>query len=189
MDVTNEQRQWKMIGLIPVVILLVLIISMVVLDYNGPGSNQPYLAFVLQLILVFGVSILLSIVSARAYLLSGSFNVLLPGIALLISGTLLMIAQWAVTPSLGLTLTPNAATTIGNIGILIASALLLLSAVLLWRVKKTIWPTTSRKVILSVTYLFAFFLILMVIALSLSASLPVFFTSGVGSTLLFARQF
>jgi PAS domain S-box-containing protein len=182
MDGTNEQRQWKMIGLIPVVILLVLIISMVVLDYNGPGSNQPYLAFVLQLILVFGVSILLSIVSARAYLLSGSFNVLLPGIALLISGTLLIIAQWAVTPSLGLTLTPNAASTIGNIGILIASALLLLSAVLLWRVKRTIWPTTSRKVILGVTYLFAFFLIFMVIALSLSASLPVFFISGVGST-------
>ena len=46
-------------------------------------------------------------------------------IAPLVSGILLIIAQWGVTPSLGSTITPNQAVQMGNIGILLSALILL----------------------------------------------------------------
>ncbi len=182
----NEKGQvrWKTIGWVPVAIIFISILSLVVFDLNGPGSNQPNLVFVLQFIFVFCVSVLLTIVSARAYLSSGSLSILFIGIASLFYGVLLMVAQWAVTPSLGSTLTPNEATTIGNIGILLASVLLFLSAILLWSTEGRTWLDTSRKFVLGASYIIAAILIVVVTMMDISDQFPVFFISGTGSTLV-----
>ena len=177
------QGLWKKVGWIPPVILLILVISEVILGLKGTVYNQADLAFVLQLTFVLGVSILLSIISARAYLVSGSFNILLLGIAALISGVLLIIAQWGVTPSLISTLTTNESVTIGNIGILAASVLLFISAILLWFGESKIRSTSSRKSILGTTYLIAILLIVSVTVLDSYGLFPVFFMSGISTTL------
>ena len=92
--------------MITVVILAILAATMALINFRGPVFDIADLALVLQFIFVFCVSILLAIVSARAYLISGSFNILLLGVAPMVSGVLLMVAQWAVTPSLGSMLRP-----------------------------------------------------------------------------------
>jgi PAS domain S-box-containing protein len=182
----RERQGWlRLAGLIPVISLAVLAVFLVILDQRGAAFDIPYLVFVLQFIFVFLVSIMLTIVSARAYLLSGSLNILLLGIAPLLSGTLLIVAQWAVTPSLGSTLTTNEAVTIGNIGILLASVLLFLSAILLWTVKGIIKPTTTRRAVLAMAYLIALAMIVGVILTSDADLFPIFFTTA-GSTI--ARQ-
>ena len=179
----NERRQkpLRAVGLASVIIIAVLAISLALLGFRGPVFDIANLALLLQFIFVFCVSILLAVVSARAYFISGSFNILLLGTAPMVSGVLLIVAQWAVTPSLGSTLTPNSAVTIGNLGILIASFLLMIAAVLLPKRKEHLWPEASRKLVLGGSFLVAFVLIVGVIVISTSGSLPVFFTIN-GST-------
>jgi PAS domain S-box-containing protein len=175
------QGRLKIAGLIPVVIIGIIAVSLALLDFRGPVFDIANLALILQFVFVFCVSIVLAVVSARAYLISGLFNILLLGIAPMVSGVLLIVAQWGVTPSLGSTLSVNAAVTIGNLGILIASFLLFIGAVLLVMQRERLWPDTSRKIVLSGSFLVAFAFIVGGILTASSGSLPVFFTST-GST-------
>ncbi len=174
--------RWKLLGFVPVAVLLIFISTLLLFDLNGPVYAQPYLWLVLQFITVFIVGIILAIVSSRAYLLFGSINVLLIGIAALVFGTLLIIAQLAITPSTGLTLTPNEAVTLGNMGQLLGSAVLFLSAMLLWSGKGNVLPDTSRKIVLGTSYLLVLVVILAVTAICSFGQFPVFFISGTGST-------
>ena len=114
----KRERQLKRIGWIPVAALGLLVGLLIIFALRGPVVEPLYLAFVLHVLFVLFISILLSIISARAYLLSGSLNILLLGIASLVAGVLLIISKWAVTPSLGSTLSSNEAMTIGSIGII-----------------------------------------------------------------------
>lgn len=178
MVIEKWKERLRLVGMISVVTIAILAWVLTILGFRGPVFEPPYLAFILQFIFVFCVSILLAVVSARAYLMSGSPNILLIGIAPMVSGVLLMLAQWAVTPSLGSNLTPNEAVTIGNVGILLASFLLFIGAILLLTPKERIWSVASRRVILGGSYLIAFVLIVGVIMLSLSGLIPVLFTSS-----------
>lgn len=175
------QGRLRLVGLVPVAIIAILAVSLALIGFRGPVFDIADLALVLQFIFVFCVSLLLAVVSARAYYKSGSFNILLLGTAPMVSGILLMVAQWAVTPSLGSMLTPNEAVTIGNLGILIASFLLMIGAILLPKRTEQLWPDTSRKIVLGGSFLVAIVLIVGAIFISTSGSLPVFFTSN-GST-------
>ncbi len=151
--------------------------------YKGPIFEPSYLAFALHAVFVFLMAIVLAIVSGRAFLVSGSMNILLLGIAPFVSGTLLMVAQWGITPSLGLTLSVNTATTIGNIGIFSASVLLFLSAILAWTGRESDWASSHMKTILGISFLVSIALVLVTVTLSASDMLPPFFLST-GSTLL-----
>jgi PAS domain S-box-containing protein len=176
------QERLRIVGLVPVVIIAILAGFLALIGFRGPVFDPPYLALLLQFVFVFVVSILLAIVSARAYLMSGSLNILLVGIAPLISGVLLMIAQWGVTPSLGSTMKPNEAVTMGNIGILIASFLLFIGAILLLIPQERILSGVSRRLVLVGSYVVAFALIIGVVLGSIADLFPVFFTTG-GSTI------
>ena len=94
----NESRQklLRVVGLASVIIIAVLGISLALLNFRGPVFDIANLALLLQFIFVFCVNIILAVVSARAYFISGSFNILLLGTAPMVSGVLLMVAQWAV---------------------------------------------------------------------------------------------
>ena len=138
-------------GLIPVVAFALSIVLLFVFNIRGSVFDPPYLQFILQVIFVFGSSIAIVVISARAYLGSGSLNVLLLGSAVLISGLASTIAAWAVS------LSANEAVTIGNVGILISSFIMLLSAIF------TLTGTESnvnvnRKAILVAVYFASLFL-------------------------------
>jgi PAS domain S-box-containing protein len=176
-------ERFSRFGYIPIFVLIIITGLLLVLGFRGPIFEPSYLGFALHLIFVFIMGIILAIVSMRAFLVSGSMNVLLLGIATLISGTLLTIAQWGITPSLGLTLNANQAVTIANIGIFLASILLFSSAILALIGKGSIWHRGHLKLAIGLAFLAAFFLILIVFVTSLNDVWPHFFTSS-GSTLV-----
>ena len=177
----RRRRILRVAGFIPVTIMAFLAVILVVTNYRGPIFDPQYLALVLQFIFVFCVSIMLAIVSARAYLISGSFNVLLLGIAPLVSGSLLILAQWAVTPTMGSGWTPNQAVTIGNLGILSSSFLLFISAILLLLPNEEAKLKISRRTVLGSSFLIAVIWIGAMVLVAQSGKFPVLFTSG-GST-------
>jgi PAS domain S-box-containing protein len=179
----KQFERFSRFGFIPILALIVTDGILLLYNYRGAVFEPPYLAFALQVIFVFLMGIVLAIVSARAFLLFGSMNVLLLGIASFISGTLLVVAQWGITPSLGLTLSANEATTIGNIGILAASILLFFSAILAWIGKGGEWAGSRLKLVLGSSFLAAIILIAVTIAASVSDMLPPFFTTS-GATSL-----
>ncbi len=181
MDSPGSQKRLKMAGFVPVAVIAVLAGLLALIDFRGPVFDPPYLALILQIVFVFCVGILLAIVSARAYLLFGSLNTLLVGIAPMASGTMLMIAQYSITPSSGLAFTVNQAVTIGNMGILISSFILFISAILLFIPRERLPSDVSRKLILGVSIPIVIILMVGVITAALFGVLPVFFTDGVST--------
>ncbi|MDD1743500.1 MAG: PAS domain S-box protein [Methanomassiliicoccales archaeon] len=178
-----RRSEWfSRFGFLPLLALIVATILLVGTGYRGPVFEPAYLALILQFIFVFGMGALLAVVSARAFLVSGSMNVLLIGVASIISGSLLAVAQWIATPQLG---TPmiNEATTMGNIGILVASALLLSSAIVTWTGKGVVLASHQRRDYLGAAVLFTAITMLLVFGSSELDLIPPFFTSS-GSTLL-----
>lgn len=157
----------KQISLIPIVAFALIIAIMFFINISQPVFDVPYLQFVLQAVFVLGSSIGIVVISARAYLASGSINVLLLGSAIFISGLSTTIASWAVS------LSANEAVTIGNTGILISSFIMLLSAI------TTVVATPphnnlNRIAMLGIVYLISF---CAVVAISLSAAfglMPIF---------------
>jgi hypothetical protein len=115
----------KKLGLIPIFIFIAAIATFVLFGVKGPTLDPPYLQFILQAVFLFGACIAVAVISARAYLVSGSINILLLGSAILVSGLSSTIASWAVI------LSANEAVTIGNLGILVSAFIILLSAIAL----------------------------------------------------------
>ena len=138
---------------------------------KGPVFEPPYLQFILQAIFVLGSSIAITVISSRAYLSSGSFNVLLIGSAILISGLSSTTAAWAVT------LSANESVTIGNIGIFISSFVILLSAIFTLSGIGS-YGTANRKATLIITYTISLFLVLTVALLADFDIWPTFLSSS-----------
>ncbi len=149
---------------------------MAAFSFRGPVFEPPYLEFILQAIFVLGSSIAISIISARAYLSSGSLNVLFLGIAILISGLSSTTAAWAVA------LSANESVTIGNIGIFISSFIILISSIFtLTGIGSN--GTNNRKLILITTYVISLFVVGTVALLADFDLMPVFLTQA-GPTLV-----
>ena len=138
---------------------------------------EPDLALLLQLIFVLAISLLVAFVSARAFLRSGLMNVLLLGVALLISGISLTISAWTMTPGVQPSFTENEAVTLGNLGILLASVLQFLGAVTTIGGAAPVEPG-RRSGILSATVILTLTAV-MLVAISADFDLfPVFLTGG-----------
>lgn len=93
------QGRSRRAGLILVVVITILIGSLAFINAGGPIYNPPYLAFILTLIFVLVIGIVVVVVSARAYLRSGSLNIVLLGAAVLITDLATMFAIWMLTPT------------------------------------------------------------------------------------------
>lgn len=164
------------LGLILVMALAFAIVLMVTFNFKGPVFEPPYLEFILQAVFVLGSSIAITIISARAYLNSGSLNVLFLGIAILISGLSSTTAAWAVA------LSANESVTIGNIGIFISSFIILLSSIFtLSGIGSN--GTNNRKLILVTSYIISLFVVGAVALLADFDLMPVFLTQA-GPTLV-----
>ena len=95
----NMQRRSRIIGLAPVIAIAVVIGFLAFFNAGGPVYNPPYAAFILTLIFVLVIDIAVAFVSARAYLRSGSLNIVLLGAAILITGMATMFAIWMLDPN------------------------------------------------------------------------------------------
>jgi PAS domain S-box-containing protein len=159
------------LGLILVVAVAFAIVLMVAFNFKGPVFEPPYLEFILQAVFVLGSSIAITIISARAYLNSGSLNVLFLGIAILISGLSSTTAAWAVA------LSANESVTIGNIGIFISSFIILLSSIFtLSGIGSN--GTNNRKLVLVTSYIISLFVVGTVALLADFDLMPVFLTQS-----------
>jgi PAS domain S-box-containing protein len=172
------RKQMRIAGFIPVFVLTSLVSILVITGYRASVFEPQDLALVLHFTLVFSVSIMLAFVSSRAFLKSGSSIILLIGIAAVINGVLLLIAQWGLTPGLGVTLTPNEAVIIANIGFLLTSLIILASGLLLIMPQLNLGFHSSRKVALGTFYGGAILLVVIVIFSSISGFFPPFFTDN-----------
>jgi PAS domain S-box-containing protein len=157
-------------GVAPIIAFSVLIVILLVFDASNLVFDAPYLQFVLQAVFVFGSSMVIAVISARAYLASGSINVLLLGSAVFISGLASIIGSWAVS------LSANEAVTIGNCGILISSFIMLLSAVITLAGKS---PGTNlnRSLILIIVFLVSLLAVATISLLAAFDFTPKFLTS------------
>jgi PAS domain-containing protein len=163
--------------LIPVVVMAVLIGFLAFFNAGGPVYNPPYAAFILTLIFVLAIDIAVAFVSNRAYLSSGSLNVVLLGAAILITGLATMIAIWMLDPNVSPDLTSNQAITLNNISILIGAVLLLLSAISTSAGKGT-EELPRRRTILVTAYTLTFVMLVVVSLLAFFDQFPVFLTSA-----------
>lgn len=170
------------IGLVAVLALAILIGVLFVFEFRGPAYEQPLVALVLQIVFVLAIGLIVVFVSAKSYLQFGSLNVLLIGNAILISSLSTTLSVVALSPVLTPFLTTNEATTIGNLGILISSFVLLLSATLTFFERSPIMPT-NRKTVLATT-LFVSLLLVAVIGISVDFDLLPAFLTSTGPTLL-----
>jgi len=164
------------LGLAFVVVIAFVIVLLITFSIKGPIFEPPYLGFLLQSIFVLGSSIAIALVSARAYLNSGSLNVLLLGSAILISGLASTTAGWAVA------LSANESATIGNIGVFVSSFTILVSAIFtLSGIGSN--GSGNRKSTLITTYIISL-LVILTVALLADFDLTPIFATQIGPTLI-----
>ncbi len=171
------QGRSKTIGLIPVVAMVVLIGFLAFFNAGGPVYNPPYVAFILTLVFVLAVDIAVAFVSARAYLSSGSLNIVLPGAAIMITGLATMFAIWMLHPNVSPSLTSNQAISLNNISVLIGALILLFSAITTLAGTGTV-ALPRRKTILVTAYAVSLVLLVVVSVLAYFNQFPAFLTSS-----------
>jgi PAS domain S-box-containing protein len=170
------------LGLIPVLAYVALIsILHVALPHDVAASlvfDPPVLMLVLNTILLFGVSAVVSYIAIRAYLASGSANILLLGCGVLALGGAALAGGW-VRPLGG---AANTSVTIHNLGVLFGAILHAMSAL------QTVFKAEPEQMLERRRHkaLFGFtgtlFLIVLIIAATVSGIIPPFWKAGVGST-------
>ncbi len=175
-------RLVNFVGLLFVLVFLLLLGVFFVFGFSQTIFNPPYLAFVLQLFFVFGTGLAVAFVSAKSYVQTGAPNILLLGNAILISSLSFTISATMLTPEFPPTLTSNQAVIIGNVGVLISSLVLLVSAIVTWLGTKQN-PRVPKKTMLALSFLISIATVTVISVLSALDLFPVFLTSN-GPTLL-----
>src|SRR5208283_617809 len=172
--------QIKRIATIPVIVLVLSITILYAFNISTAVFNPPYLELALQILFVLVTGLAVVVVSAISYLRSGSVNVLLLGSSLLVSGLALTISSLALDPIVPPALSPNQSVTIGNIGLLVASIIMLTGAITTWSGRGAN-SQANRKIVLATTY-FAFVLLVIVIAVAAASNLTPLFLTSAGPT-------
>ena len=170
------------VGLIVVFASLILVGLFFTSGYSQSIFNPPYLAFVLQLFFVFGIGLAVALVSAKSYIQTGALNILLLGSAILISSISFTVSAAVLTPEFHSALPANQAVIMGNVGVLISSLVLLVSAMVTWRGSQYN-PGVSKKTMLVVSFLISIVTVSVISVFSVLNLFPVFLTSS-GPTLL-----
>ncbi len=178
----TRYRLVNFVGLLVVFAFLLLVGLFFAFGFSQSIFNPPYLAFVLQLFFVFGIGLAVAFVSAKSYIQTGAPNILLLGNAILISSLSFTVSATVLTPEIPPTLTANQAVIIGNVGVLISSLVLLVSAIVTWLGTEHN-PGVPKKTMLAVSFLISIATVTVVSVFSALDLFPVFLTSS-GPTLL-----
>ena len=176
-DIKQNVSSTSIVGLVIVLTLVILMAGYYAFGVGQTVFNPPYLAFVLQLLFVFGVGLVVAYVSAKSYLQTGAINVLLLGVAILVSSLSFMISATALTPEFPQSLPVNQAVIIGNVGVLISSFVLLASAAVTWRGAEH-KLSASRKTVVAASLLASVATVAIVSILSILGVFPLFLTSS-----------
>jgi PAS domain S-box-containing protein len=164
-------------GLFVVFAFVVLLGLFFVSGFSQSIFNPPYLAFILQLFFVFGVGLAVVFVSAKSYVQTGAPNILFLGNAILISSLAFTVSATVLTPQIPPTLTANQAVIIGNVGVLISSLVLLVSAIVTFRGTEHN-PRFPKKTMLAVSFLISIATVTIISVFSALDLFPVFLTSS-----------
>ena len=140
--------------------------------------DPPVLMLVLNTIVLFGVSLVVSSIAMRAYLASGFANVLLLGCGVLALGGAALAGGW-VRPLGG---TPNTSVTIHNLGVLLAAILHATSALQTLSNAEPEQVLKRRRQKLLLGFAGTFILIVFIIVATAWGMIPPFWKAGVGST-------
>lgn len=108
----------RMVGLTLLVGLALMTGSLAAIEDTGTAYHDLCRAPVLQAVFVLVPSLAVAVTSARAYLRSGSSSIVLPGIGFPVSGVGSTVSVWSRDPDILLSLAPNGAVTVGNLGFL-----------------------------------------------------------------------
>jgi PAS domain S-box-containing protein len=175
----NRLNQNK-IGFIPIIVFPILILLGAIFDTVGVYVfNPPNLIFMLNVIFVTGTGLVVAGISAKSYLKNRQVNVLLLGSAVLTAGLASLIGGYSAN------ILPNYGVTIHNVGMLVSSALQLLSGLVTIRYLKLEAAVTSKG-LLAIAYSSATIFMLLLTAVTFLNLTPAFFPAS-GPTLI--RQF
>ena len=178
----TRYRLVNFVGLLVVFAFLLLIGFFFAFGFSQSIFNPPYLAFILQLLFVFGIGLAVAFVSAKSYIQTSAPNILLIGNAILISSLSFTVSATVLTPEIPPTLTANQAVIIGNVGVLISSLVLLGGAIVTWLGTEHN-PRVPKKPMLAVSFLISIATVTVVSVFSTLGMFPVFLTNS-GPTLL-----
>ena len=164
--------------------VVVLILAIIILTYYiFLNSNVIYgdslLVLILFTFLITIPSILISIITVRSFLRSGSWSVLWLGIGTIIFGLSTFFRALFLNIS-----TDNIALTIGTLGSFMAAILFLIGGFFIYnKINFTVLKSKRLSILLQI---YAIFLLLLtfIIVICYNGILPTFFISGTGSTLI-----
>ena len=140
--------------------------------------DPPVLMLVLNTVFLFGISFAVFTTASRAYLASGSSNILLLGCGVLALGGAALAGGW-VRPLGG---TANSSVTIHNLGVLLGSILHCMSALLTLLKVEPEQIVERRRQKLLVGFAGTLIVIALIIASTIRGVVPLFWTANVGST-------
>ena len=168
----------RLLSLLPIPALVVITATLVL--QGTKGVFDPFLLYPVLNILLVGIATILSAyISARSYLMSGSYTLLLLGGGALLYGSSTPLSNWLVYPPGG----SNVAITVSNVGALAASALFFVSAALALA-GVSLQSSNPRKSTAMVVYLVLLVFVASLAIVALQGVLPTFFIPGIGPTML-----
>jgi len=170
----------KRLGAVPLPVFIAIVATLFIAQPYMPlvVFEPPLLLPVLNALFISAISFVVAYISARSYLISGSFIPLLLGSAVLTFGSTGLVAGWLM--GLG---GPNVNVTIHNTGALATSIFHAVSAILAFA-GATLQVSSFRKLRLTIAYLGVLVFAALLTMASLQGSIPPFFIQGVGPTLL-----
>jgi hypothetical protein len=169
---------FKLLGLLPIPVFVVITLTLTL-----QGTREVFEPFLLHPVLntmLLGIASLLSAyISARSYLINGSYTLLLLGGGAFVYGSSMPLCNWLMYPPGG----ANVAVTVGNVGSLVASALFFASATLALA-GVPLQSSNPRRSTAVVVYLGLLIFDASLAIAALQGVIPTFFIPGIGPTML-----
>ncbi len=170
------------VSVIPVLLLIAVIAALHIFLSETPFArrqiNPPLLLPILNTVFIFLTAIIVSCISLRSYLLSGSLPLLLLGMGVLTFGSGALAAGWLRTGSDGI----NVSMTIINVSFLISSIFHTAGMVFSLSERKPQADPGRRRLMSEAAYLGVLVLVALITAASLAGAMPVFFAPETGTT-------
>ena len=137
--------------------------------------NPPYLLLALDVLFFWGVTPFVAYISARSYLTSGSFTLLLVSLAFIVG------VPFSIADGLSANSSPNVSVIFGALGLLFSSTMQLLGSAHASFGTSSI-GSEKRKARLVMSYGLVFFISALVMVLALLPAFPPFFVQATGVT-------
>jgi hypothetical protein len=172
-----SSKRVKILGLIPILAIIIVMVILYMLNINTV-FDPPYLLTILSTVFISATSFVVSYISTKGYLKTGSLSLSLLSSGVLILGLVFLIAGWG-KDLVGV----NAMVTIHNLGVFFSSCIFFGGAILSlgWPSYQGILPFSFKKRA-TLAYVGVTVFVIFLTMATLQGFLPLFFVQGVGPT-------